>query len=285
MILIGLSILIFLADFINIYFTNDNNIRFFYNTVGALFEIINFCLLNIFIFRQKFYRHHIISFIIISISLIILFIIYAIGNKFDLHIILYFYLYSLFYSLFFFCGKKYLDTYFQSPYYMLSVIASINTSFLLLYDILAYFINDKYSGIILGFKNNINSFTNFLCFFGEILLLFINNFGIWMTIYYLTPFHFIISEYTAEIIKFYIKVITKSGDNDYYYEIHKIIIFTSVYFINLLCSLIFNEIIILNFCQLGLYTKKFIKEREKIESPLLIGNEREEYSSYYSINI
>ena len=168
---------------------------------------------------------------------------------------------------------------------MLSIIASINTSFLLLYDILAYFINDKYSGIILGFKNDINSFTNFLCFFGEILLLFINNFGIWMTIYYLTPFHFIISEYTAEIIKFYIKVITKSGDNDYYYEIHKIIIFTSVYFINLLCSLIFNEIIILNFCQLGLYTKKFIKEREKIESPLLIGNEREEYSSYYSINI
>ena len=106
LILIGLSVLIFLADFINIYFTNDNNIRFFYNTVGALFEIINFCLLNIFIFRQKFYRHHIISFIIISISLIILFIIYAIGNKFNLHIILYFYLYSLFYSLFFFVERN-----------------------------------------------------------------------------------------------------------------------------------------------------------------------------------
>ena len=39
--------------------------------------------------------------------------------------------------------------------------------------------------------------------------------------------------------------------------------------INFICSLIFNEIIILNFCNLDYYTKIRIKEREKKDSEKL----------------
>ena len=42
-------------------------------------------------------------------------------------------------------------------------------------------------------------------------------------------------------------------------------IFSVVFFINLICSLIFNEIIILKFCNLEYYTKKYIKDRAKID--------------------
>ena len=35
-----------------------------------------------------------------------------------------------------------------------------------------------------------------------------------------------------------------------------------IHIINLICSLVFNEIIILNFCGLDYYTKKRIRERE-----------------------
>ena len=43
--------------------------------------------------------------------------------------------------------------------------------------------------------------------------------------------------------------------------ITNIIIFSVVFFINLICSLIFNEIIILKFCSLEYYTKKYINKR------------------------
>ena len=43
----------------------------------------------------------------------------------------------------------------------------------------------------------------------------------------------------------------------------QIIIFSVIFFINLICSLIFNEIIILKFLKLEYYTKKYIEERAK----------------------
>ena len=40
----------------------------------------------------------------------------------------------------------------------------------------------------------------------------------------------------------------------------------------MICSLIFNEIIILKFCNLEFYTKKYINLRERIDSAFLISN-------------
>ena len=46
-------------------------------------------------------------------------------------------------------------------------------------------------------------------------------------------------------------------------------LFPVIHIINFICSLIFNEIIILNFCNLDYYTIKRIREREKLESDYL----------------
>ena len=45
----------------------------------------------------------------------------------------------------------------------------------------------------------------------------------------------------------------------------QIIIFSVIFFINLICSLIFNEIIILTFCKLEHETKKYIKDRAELD--------------------
>ena len=164
---------------------------------------------------------------------------------------------------------------------MLFIIGVINSTGLLLYDILAYLINKKYSGIIIGFGDDINSFVSFIYFFLELVIKFGYATGMWLTIYYFTPCHFIISDLTAEMIKFYIRVATKSKVHDYYSNTIKIIFFSLVYFINVICSLIFNEVIIVKFCNLEYYTNKYIKQREIIDSQLLIkdNDEQETYNS------
>jgi hypothetical protein len=47
------------------------------------------------------------------------------------------------------------------------------------------------------------------------------------------------------------------------YKIEDIILYSLIYFINLVFSFIFNEIIILNFCGLDFNTKVKIEKREK----------------------
>ena len=92
-----------------------------------------------------------------------------------------------------------------------------------------------------------------------------------LTIYFYTPFHFTISEFISELISYYkgaieYFVFDKKIAFNFIYSTHNIIIFSIVFLINLICSLIFNEIIILKFCRLEHYTRKYINKRGKIES-------------------
>ena len=142
---------------------------------------------------------------------------------------------------------------------------------MLIYDIIVYLAKPDISGIIIGFKENITSVKYFFLFFVETIFQFFANLGIFWTIYYFTPFHFIISEFISEIFNYYIKMIQSGKGNKYdfiYYTIN-IIIFSVVFFINLVCSLIFNEVIILKFCKLEIYTKKYIHKRARSDANTL----------------
>ena len=103
----------------------------------------------------------------------------------------------------------------------------------------------------------------------DIFLQFIYNLGLWITTYYFTPCHTIISENFMEL-EFYIY---DYSDNKEYWNKEKFYlnfyIFPVIHIINFICSLIFNEIIILNFCNLDYYTIIRIQEREKLESDYL----------------
>ena len=161
------------------------------------------------------------------------------------------------------------------------MIGLINSIGLLLYDVIAYFINDEYSGIIKGFRDNIDSIQSFFWFLLELVFKFIYTAGIWISIYDLTPCHFIISDFTAEMISFYIKIINKTHIDNYFFTTTNIIMFSIIFFINLICSLVFNEVLIVKFFKMHYYTNKYIKEREHIELTTL--NATESFAAFLSI--
>ena len=275
-----LSIFDLTAYIVNFKFDNKLEFKFFLNSIGIFFEIIFYGLLSFFVLKQKYYAHHKVSFLIIFGCLIILFIVYIVQllkskRDFNRWVFPYYMLYTFLYSLYNVLGKKYLDTYYKSPYFMLAIIGLINSFCLLIYDIIVYNVDVEKSGVIIGFKDHITSIGCFFAFLLELIIKFIYTIGIWLTIYYLTPWHFIISDFISEMLKFYIRTIimeTTRERDDYHSDPVKIIVFTWVYIINFICSLIFNELIIIKHCNLYFYTQKYIKLRERIDTSLLIQN-------------
>ena len=263
-----LSALIF-GSYIFNYFTWKENIRQCRNSIGLIYEILILYILSLLILKEKYYKHHYISIAPICVSLIVLFIKYL--KQFDnpeysiYNVFWYYLVYYVLYCSFDVLLKKYFLVYFYSIYFVLLIIGAIVCIPLLIYDIVAYFVNKDASGIIIALIDNINSFTRFLLFLVDLIFTFIANLGLFWTIYYFTPFHLIICEFISELIFYYIQLIQfkvyGNANFQFLYETNNIIIFSVIFFINILCSFIFNEIIILKFCKLEYYTKKYIKDR------------------------
>ena len=263
-----LSALIF-GSYIFNYFTRKENIRQCRNSIGLIYEILILYILSLLILKEKYYKHHYISIAPICVSLIVLFIKYL--KQFDnpeysiYNVFWYYLVYYVLYCSFDVLLKKYFLVYFYSIYFVLLIIGAIVCIPLLIYDIVAYFVNKDASGIIIALIDNIYSFTRFLLFLVDLIFTFIANLGLFWTIYYFTPFHLIICEFISELIFYYIQLIQfkvyGNANFQFLYETNNIIIFSVIFFINILCSFIFNEIIILKFCKLEYYTKKYIKDR------------------------
>ena len=266
-----LSILYAGSYFFN-YYVRKTIIIICRNSIGIIYEIIVFYILSLLILKEKYYKHHFLSISIICLTLIILFITYVLqvnDSDYSIYNALWYYLvyYSL-YGLFDILLKKYFLIYFYSIYFVLLIIGAFVCIPMLIYDIIAYFLNRNISGIIIGFINNTNSVKSVFLFILHLLFLFISNLGLFWTIYYFTPFHLIICEFILELLNYYIRLIqyklNGSGTTtifSFLFTTHNIVIFTIVFFINFICSLIFNEIIILKLFKLEYYTKKYIKFR------------------------
>ena len=266
-----LSILYAGSYFFN-YYVRKTIIIICRNSIGIIYEIIVFYILSLLILKEKYYKHHFLSISIICLTLIILFITYVLqvnDSDYSIYNALWYYLvyYSL-YGLFDILLKKYFLVYFYSIYFVLLIIGAFVCIPMLIYDIIAYFLNRNISGVIIGFINNTNSVKSVFLFILHLLFLFISNLGLFWTIYYFTPFHLIICEFILELLNYYIKLIqyklNGSGTTtifSFLFTTHNIVIFTIVFFINFICSLIFNEIIILKLFKLEYYTKKYIKFR------------------------
>ena len=171
----------------------------------------------------------------------------------------------------------------DSPYQIMLKIGILSVIILLIYDIIVLIIrgdeNTDISGIIIGFKNNLIK-PNFTYIILDILLCFLWNGGIWLTLYYLTPCHFIISESISEYLYYIIDFIL--GNNEY--ETRDIIIYGIVYILNIFCFLVYDEIIILNIWDLNKYTKHIIQKRETIDMDLSMKNKNEILDLSTSIN-
>ena len=256
MILCAIGILSYLYTL----FFEDSKYKLTKKSLGILFEIVFFVLLSFLFLKQKLYKHNFICLVSISVSLLIMFIIsvFYMESQYILESILYYIGYTFVFSLYDVFGKKYMNDIYKTPYYMMFEIGIVISILLIIYDLFAYYLNKDIGGIITGFQNNITSAGNFFAFVLHIIVTFIWNLGIWLTIYNFTPCHYFISEYITEYIKYWTD--KKKFPNDFY-STSNIIIISFLYFINFFFFLVFNEVIILNFWNLDYNTKKRIRER------------------------
>jgi len=236
-------------------------------SIGIFLEILLLIVISKFVLKTSLYRHNLLSLIIIlfNLSLIVFSFINYFGIK-TILVIVYYLFNNILLCLLYVFGKKYLESFYVSPYSLILYIGIICSFIFFIYDLIVFLIvgdnKDKNNihGIILGFKNNY-SFTFVIPFILDIIFSFSCNIGIWLSIYYFSPFHYIISELISEYI--YYTYDWLFGDNNY--KEGNLILYSLIYLINLFFSLVFNEIIILNFCELDFNTKIKIEKREKDE--------------------
>ena len=239
------------------------------HSVRTFFEITNFAVLSYFILQQKLYKHHFISYGLITIILIIIFIISYTYLKKILESIIFYFLYELVFALYDVLIKKYMNVFYKSPYFTMFWLGLISTIALLIYDAIAYFVNPDVSGIIIGLKDNIDNIGDFFLFVLDLIIEYAWNLGIWLLIYYYTPCHYFISEFISEYF-YYLSNVIK--ENDEFYSTKNGILFSICFLLIIIFSLVFNEVIILNFWRLDYNTNKRIYERQKYEFDIDLKN-------------
>ena len=236
-------------------------------SMGIFFNIAGYILFSYLILNQKLYLHSYVSMGIIALLLIILFIIttFYIDDKMDiLKSLAYYFFYILLFILYDVLKKKYMIMFFNTPYFMMVVIGIFGCIFVLVYDLIVFIVDKDKEEVAKGFQKNIDGVGAAFALILDLIIQFIWNLGIWITIYYLTPCHYFISAYISEYI-YYIKSIRESK-KDPFYSTNNIIIFSVFAFVNFCFCLVFNEVVILNFCNLDYNTKKRIQERQRYES-------------------
>ena len=240
-------------------------------TIGMAYKIPEFFLLSHFILEYNYYRHHFITFGLNIITLIAKYIITLIQSNSTDYIGKHLWFYFLFATsncFIFIFGKFFMNKFYKSPYFIMFIVGGIMSLILVIVSTIKYFIIGK-SEIFSGFSDYIYNVKLFFLFLLDILLQFIYNLGLWITTFYFTPCHTIISENIMEI-EYYLYDYKKNKDswinNKFYLNFYT---FPIIHIINLLCSLVFNEIIILNFCNLDYYTNIRIQERGNMDMKYL----------------
>ncbi len=201
------------------------------------------------------------------LSLVIDFTFYNEEEKI-IYALIYYFFGSLLYCLYDILRKKYFNLYYHSPYIIMLFIGFFGSIILIIYDMIMnyYYLENKHFIIIKSFHENV-TLSNCYLFILDLLCHYLWNLGIWLTIYYFSPCHFIISELISEYTSYIINAFNynEKENNDNYLFIN-IILYSICCVINIISGLIFNEIIIINIKQLSKYTKKKILERERIDT-------------------
>lgn len=249
------------------YFLEKHATIEFKQSMGIFFNILGYVSLSMLILKQKLYLHSFVSMGIIGLLLLILFIMttFCVEDKSIIwKSLVYYFFYILFFILYDVLKKKYMNNFFNTPYFMMLVIGIFGCVFVLIYDFVAFLIDKDNEEVAYGFRENIQGAGAAFSLILDLIIHFIWNLGIWLTIYYLTPCHTFMSEYISEYI-YYIQDV-KDPENKEFYQTHNVVIFSIVAFINFCCCLVFNEVVILNFCNLDYNTNKRIQDRQRNES-------------------
>ena len=237
--------------------------------ISVLIEVFLLIIFSYNFLGLKIHSHQVFSFLIIFICLTIFFLeslFYeekGIVIKHLIEDIVNYFLVQLVYCLSDVLGKKYLNTYIDSPYLLLFKMGIIGIIPIIIYGIIIEFLNvdNQDHKIFSCFK------TIFFPFYLiDLMFSILYEIGIWLTIYYFSPCHYIVFEMISDFIEVLLTIFIKNDQNkgfDESYNFEQKITFYILYPILIFIVLVFNEIIILNFWGLSYNTKAKIREREK----------------------
>ena len=234
--------------------------------IAVLMEIIFFIYFSMKFLDLIIYSHQIFSMIGISICLIIFFIESLAYNRKKIEFgnvilsIIYYFAVAFFYCLSDVLGKKYLNSFIENVYSFIFKMGIIGLIPICIYGFIVIFINIDEKYTIFQHFSKISFGIYILDLFFSCLF----EIGIWLTIYYFTPCHYIIFEAIADFLEIILNKFDKENKSKYTTGQH--ITFFILYPIIIFIVFVFNEIIILNFCNLNYNTKVKIMEREKIDS-------------------
>ena len=273
-ILIGI---LYFISYIFFYYANFITSTNFYGNISMITEILYFSLFNRIILGNKIYSHHLFAMIIITIGILGLYILllvryidqnnYRIWQDILFPTILNFIVYLIF-CVDLVLGKYYMEKYFISPYELMIYIGSLGLLLLVLFEPLTFLIKcenpamcfeGKFAGIISGFKEY-SVKDNGLVTISLPFSLFMTGFGLWLTVEYLSPIHFLTSD---SLITFGLNIMIDCYNTEFVLLINPLFYIFSI--ISIFGCLIYNEIIILNVYGFDYNTKKEINKRQFFE--------------------
>ena len=239
-------------------FAKDYVKDFSITNLEIFFEVLFLVPLSMMVLGLSIFSHQKISIIIILVCLFIIIIEDIVYNKLGIEQIIktlsYTFFFQLFYCLADAFGIKYLNIYVDNIFLFLFQIGIINTCALLIFSTITHFMNVDNGNLefFQGFKK-----LPILFFIVDLFISFLYEMGLWLTMYYFSPCHYFIFETISDFIE-YILNATYRGYN---YKVEQLITFFILYPILIFAILVFNEVIILNFCGLNYNTKIKILER------------------------
>jgi len=222
------------------------------------FEVLFLIPLTMILFGLSIFRHQKLSIILILLSLLIIIIEDIIYNNLDLEQVLKSLTYTFFLQLFYCLGDafgiKYLNIYVENIFLFQFKIGLINTCALLLFATITHFMNYDNNNENLKFFQ-VFSNVPILYFIIDLFFSWLFEIGLWLSMYYFSPCYYFIFETISDFLEIFF------GYKKF--EVGQYISFFILYPILIFGLLVFNEVIILNFCGLDYNTKLKIMEREE----------------------
>ena len=247
----------------------------FYGNISMVTEVVYFSIFNWLILGNKMYSHHFFSMVIITISIISIYVLLIINfiqnndnwdamKDFIFPTLLNFIVYCPF-CYFIVKGKSYIEKYFVSSYELIIFLGLFCLSLLMIFEPISFYIpcnneimcfEGHIAGIISGIRQT-KGISGLLFCLGLVFSLFMTTLGLWLTVKDLSPCHFLTSD---SIITVELNILVDCYNKEM--VLLKNPLFYIFSFFTIFACLIYNEIITITFCKLNYNTKKEIIRRQ-----------------------
>lgn len=276
--IIILLILISLFNFFNLQiydlikvFKPDGYKQYYFYSISITVFFLSTGFLSYLILGTKIYKHQKLSMIISPILSIVMFSVFIKDLGFELKIIIYLFI-CLFIRNFRFIlmvfGKRIMEKYYISKFKLQTFLGIFGIIFSLLLNFISYYLEFNFIDVKEKKEFNGQKFVNIFDFWEDmnkgyflltIFLFFIENSLKWFCISFFSPNHCLIFINISSILIILKDLYIEKGLD------YRILISFLALFGNMICGLIFNEIIIMNICNLNKNTAVELDKRQQEE--------------------